>query len=209
MVNEWLARLATLPLAAIYAVAGAVAGIENIFPPFPSDVVVAFAAFVSARAKAPFWQIALVTWFGNVAGAMTMYFVGRRYGSLLLLEQLERFAGKQATAYLQRMHARYGVLALFLSRFLPGVRAIVPPFAGAMQLPAWQVFWAMTVAGGIWYSFIVFLAYQAGERWETLLATLGRSTTVVGLVALAIAVVWGAVWFIRRRRASAASRDDA
>jgi LPXTG-motif cell wall-anchored protein len=198
--DQILATLSDLPLAALYATAGVVAAVENIFPPFPSDVVAAFAVFLSARQGGPFWAAALVTWAGNVGGAMLMYAAGRRYGSLLLLEKLERYAGKRAAAHLQTMHARYGLWALFLSRFLPGVRAVVPPFAGAMKLPAWHVFVTIGAASAFWYALISYLAYLAGERWEVLLRLLARSTTLVTAVALGIVLLAIAVWVVRRRR---------
>ena len=39
----------------------------------------------------------------------------------------------EPSARLRELYDRYGLLALFLSRFVPGVRAIVPPFAGALR----------------------------------------------------------------------------
>ncbi len=195
-----MAWLATLPLGTLYLMAGGLAAFENVFPPFPSDVIVAFLVFLAARSHAPYWAPALAIWFGSTLGAMLMYYVGRRYGSLLLLEKLERFAGKDAGVRLQAMHARYGVFALFISRFIPGVRAVVPPFAGAMRLPAWQVLASMAVAGALWYGFVASLAYEAGENWSVLAAHLRGTARVIGFVATGVAIVAGVIWYLRHRR---------
>ena len=202
-----MAWLQTLPLGALYVFAGALAAFENIFPPFPSDIIVAFTVFLAARAGAPFYAPAAAVWIGNTLGAMLMYYVGLRYGSLVLLEKLEHYAGKSAGQKLQAMHARYGVFALFLSRFIPGIRAVVPPFAGAMRLPAWQVFVSMFIAGGLWYCFISYLAYEAGENWSTLAGHIGTAARVIGFVAIGIAVVGGVIWYFRRLRQSSVDVD--
>ena len=41
-------------------------------------------------------------------------------------------AARGACASLEKAYARHGVLGIFLSRFLPGVRAAVTPFAGVV-----------------------------------------------------------------------------
>ena len=60
------------------------------------------------------------------------------------------------------------MFALFLSRFIPGVRALVPPFAGAFRLPLIRSMVVMGVASGIWYGIISYLAFRVG-------ADLGRA----------------------------------
>lgn len=200
MIDHLMTWLGTLHFGMLFTAAGALAAFENIFPPFPSDFVVAFTVFLAARAGGPFWMAAISVWIGSTVGAMIMYYVGLRYGSLVLLEKLERFAGKHAGERLQAMHARYGVLALFISRFVPGVRAVVPPFAGAMRIPAWQVFISMSVAGGLWYGFVAYLAYEAGENWKQLAASVAGATKVIGLVAAAIALIGAAIWYFRRSK---------
>jgi len=209
MVERLLEWLGTLPLGALLTVAGSLAAFENVFPPFPSDIIVAFTVFLVAREGGPFWLAALSVWIGSTFGAMLMYYVGKRYGSLVLLQRLEHFAGKQAGDRLQAMYARSGVVALFISRFIPGVRAVVPPFAGAMKIPAWEVFISMALAGGLWYGFVAYLAYQAGENWQVLARNVSGTAKILGLVALGIVIIVGIVWFIRRRRQSGGASGGA
>jgi len=163
--------------------------------------VAAVAIVLAAHRGGSFWTAALVTWAGNVVGAMVMYSVGLRYGTVALAK-LQRFAGDKAATHLRAMYAKYGIWALFVSRFLPGLRALVPPFAGAMGLPAWHVGLAISGASGVWYALLAFLAYQAGERWDLLIRLLAHSTKVLALIALGVAVLWGIVWYLRRRRRS-------
>jgi len=201
-VQALLQWLVTLPLGTLYGVLGFTAALENLVPPFPSDVVVAFGSFLVAHGhQGTRLGVFLVTWFGNVTGAMLVYAAGRRYGA----ERLERrLAGKHAESRDRRLHAlfdRYGMPAVFLSRFVPGVRALVPAYAGAARLPVGRVTTMIAVASAIWYGLITMIAFRVGTDWERLSATVTRYSTVaaiIGTVLLAGGV--GAWWLVRRRR---------
>ena len=195
---DWLV---TVPVGVLYVVIFLTAALENLVPPFPSDVVVAFGSFVVARTgHGTVLSVFLAVWAGNVAGAMVVYALGRRYGA----ERLERrLAGKHAQsadARLHRMFDKYGLPAVFVSRFVPGVRAIVPAFAGATRM---SVLWTTVMIGAasaIWYGLISILAFRAGSDWEQLksmIAGVGTKAAIVGTVILAAGVV---TWLIANRK---------
>jgi membrane protein DedA with SNARE-associated domain len=192
--------LSALPIGTLYISIGVISAVENIFPPFPADVVVAFGSFLAARGKASPYTTFLVSWIGNLAGATLMYSIGRRYGSSAFMSRLERWAGKGAEQRLMALYGRFGLPALFISRFLPAVRAVVPPFAGAMKLPVLPVAIAIAAASGIWFTFITFIAYRAGSNWEVLYGTIVRSSKIVGLSATALVVLIALFFYVRRRR---------
>lgn len=196
-------RLSEMPLSMLYLVIGGVSALENVFPPFPSDVVVAFGAFLAARGAASAISTFVICWVGNVAGAAFTYYIGRRYGTGTFMHRLEKYGGKGAEDKLRSLYARYGFAALFLSRFLPGVRALVPPFAGAMKLPAGRTFLAIAAASGVWFIFITWLAFQAGENWEVLYTRMVASGKIVAYIAAGIVALAFAVWYFRRKRTEA------
>lgn len=194
---QWLQ---TVSPATLYTIIFAAATIENLFPPFPSDVVVAFGSFLAARGAGTAPGVFLATWMGNVIGAMFVFAMGRRYGA----ERLERrLAGKQAQSREARMRAmfrRYGMPAVFVSRFVPGVRAVVPVFAGALRLPAARTAVMIAAASGLWYGLITFIAFRVGLDWPHLRALIARYSTTAAILGSAILVVGLAAWFLARRR---------
>lgn len=200
-IEAMINRLSELPLPLLYLAIGAISALENVFPPFPSDAVVAFGAFLAARGAASPYSTFAVCLLGNLLGAAFTYYIGRRYGAGTFLHRLEKYGGGKAEPRLRSLYARYGFAALFLSRFLPGVRALVPPFAGAMKLPPGRTFVAIASASGIWFVFITWLAFQAGENWEVLYARMVTSGKVAALIATGIVLLGAAVWYIRRKRA--------
>src|SRR5919106_6401887 len=190
-----------MPVPALYAALAVVAALENIFPPLPADTVVAFGAFLAARGHATLVGAFLATWLGNVSGALLVYALGRRYGASYAQRWLARFGSAQNEQRLERMYAQRGIAALFLSRFIPGVRALVPPFAGAVRVPALRAGLAIAVASGIWYGVVTWIAYNVGSDWDTLQARLKSAGTTAALIAVGIAVVAVAWYLLRRRKA--------
>ena len=198
---EWLAGL---PPGGLYLALGLAAGLENVFPPLPSDAVVAFGSFVAARGRGTALGAFLSTWAGNVAGAMAMYWAGRRFGAEMLARRLLRGKGDTARERLDGLFRRYGVGAIVVSRFLPAVRAIVPPFAGALRVPPVRAMLAMAIPSAIWYGAITWLAFRAGAAdWRELLAQIqaGQRWVAIGAAAVvAVALIVVLVVWRRRRR---------
>lgn len=196
-VLDWLAGL---PPAALYAALAVVSAAENVFPPLPADTVVAFGAFLAARGQATLLGAFLATWLGNVSGALLVYMIGRRYGARYAHQWMTRFGGANSESRLQAMYERRGIAALFLSRFIPGLRALVPPFAGALHIPALRATLAIAIASGIWYGVVTWIAYRVGSDWEALQDRLRGAGTTAALLAGALALLALGWYLIRRRR---------
>ncbi|HEX5580186.1 MAG TPA: DedA family protein [Gemmatimonadaceae bacterium] len=197
-VFDWLVAL---PASLLYLALGGVSAAENFFPPLPADTIVAFGAFLAARGAASPVGAFLATWVGNVGGALLMYYLGRRFGPARLRGRFPGIGDRGTAGRIAQLYARYGVPALFVSRFLPGARALVPPVAGALHVPPLSAALAMALASAVWYGTIAALAYHVGARWDRLsemIASFGRWSAVaaVAIVVVAVTVVW-----LRRRRA--------
>jgi membrane protein DedA with SNARE-associated domain len=194
-VTEWLGNL---PLGSLYVAIAALSAFENFFPPFPSDAVIAFGSFLADRAHGSPFTVFLLGWLGNVAGAAVTYTLGRRFGAKAFLRRIERFAGPDAEDRIKRLHKKHGFTGLFVSRFLPGVRAIVPPFAGAMRLPALKVMLSVASASAVWFALITFLAFRAGDNWDMVEKYLVRSGKVAGAIAVGIVLLVVGIWLWKR-----------
>jgi membrane protein DedA with SNARE-associated domain len=195
-----LGWLSGLPAAVLYLVMALAAAAENVFPPLPTDMVVAFGSWIAARGSGSALGAFLTAWLGNVAGAAGMYVVGRRHGAGWLRRHFPVMANAENEARLRAMYARYGVLALVVSRFLPGVRALVPPFAGALRLPAAAAIGATAVASAVWYGAISYLAFTAGADWAVVSRAIARSGRVAAIAAAVVVAAIALIVLLRRRR---------
>lgn len=203
LIDALLQWMVQLPALLVYAVLAFFAAIENVFPPVPADVVALFGGFIAGQGGADPWTAFLVVWFANVGGALGVYAVGRRYGTaffskgfgrmLLDQDQMERLAA---------VYRRHGVVVIFISRFLPMFRAVVPIFAGTSGVPVVRAALPIAVASGAWYGLIIYLGATAGANWDRIRATVETSGRWLAITAalLGVAVAWW-WWHSRRPRA--------
>jgi len=195
-----IAWLMQLPLAFLYPLMAIVAAIENVFPPIPADTVVALGSWLAGRGEGSVLATFATTWVGNVGGAAAMYFVGRRHGAGWMQRRFPRLTDERSEERLRLMYGKYGIAALVVSRLIPGVRALVPPFAGALHVPPVQAIGAMAAASAVWYGIISYVAFHADAGWAELTHLIKRSGTLVTLVATALLVIGLGVWYVHRRR---------
>lgn len=196
-----LAWLGSLPPAALYVILAVVAATENFVPPIPADVIVAFGSFLAAREqRSPIPTIIAVV-VGNVGGALAMFALGRRYGADWIRRRM-RVMGEGAEQRVRHWYNRFGLPALFLSRFLPGVRAVVPPLAGAIRVPATGAIIAIATASTLWYATLAILAYRLSSEWDRIASVIGEFQTGAAIVAASIVALAAAMWWLLRRRRS-------
>jgi membrane protein DedA with SNARE-associated domain len=195
-----LSFLGRLPSALIYAVIGLGAALENLIPPIPADTFVLLGAFLAARGRADVWLVWAVTWSFNVGSALLVYWIGHRHGRTFFEQGLGRHVlNEHQLGRMQHFYRRFGPLAIFFTRFLPGLRAVVPAFAGVSHQRFLPVAIPVAAASGLWYGALVWLGATAGRNLDTLLEALD-DTNLVLLVVAAVLVAGIAWWWIRTRR---------
>jgi membrane protein DedA with SNARE-associated domain/uncharacterized tellurite resistance protein B-like protein len=174
-----------------------------VIPPVPSDAAVALGAFLSNRGVTTPFAVFAVTWAANLAGATAVYLVARRYGRRLFASPTgRRLLAPRSLAIIEREYLRFGTIGIFISRFLPGLRAVVPPFAGLVGLGTLRTLVPMGIASAIWYGGITVLGAVIGAEWSRISAVLAGINRTLGIVAILLIlglVTWR--WLSRRGRA--------
>jgi membrane protein DedA with SNARE-associated domain len=197
--NDLLAWLTSLPDPLLYGAILLAAFAENVFPPLPADTVIALGAFVAARGNGTELGVWAATMVGNVGGAMLMYGLGHRYGLPWLMARFPSIVSPTAADRFAERFKTQGMAAVVVSRFLPAVRALVPPMAGALGIGAVRAAVSMTLASGVWYGLVCILAFRAGANADILLARIAEQQRTIGLAAVAVVVLAMAVVWWRRR----------
>jgi len=140
------------------------------------------------------------TWIPNVASAAGTYWIARTVGRDFAATATGRRLLPPATlAALERSYRRHHVWAIFVSRFLPGYRAVVPPFAGVAGLGPVRALAPVVVASAVWYGFLVWFAHRVGSDWTAVEAALRRVGWWLGAAALAASAVLAAALWRRHR----------
>jgi membrane-associated protein len=199
---DWLIALPTVPAVLVLM---ALSSLENVFPPVPADVAVVLGAFLARRAGHSAALIGLLCWAANTASSAGLYFYARSRGrGWLETGWAARLLPPEAVRALESAYTRHGVLGIFLSRFLPGVRAAVTPFAGVVGMGPWRALLPAAIASGIWYGILIVIGTAVGANWDAAHRFVDDLNRALG-VAAALVTLGGVWWLWKRRRAKPTS----
>lgn len=168
---------------------------ENVFPPIPSEVVMPLAGYTATRdAAAPVAALATIILagaLGSLFGALLWYWVGRAIG-IDRLKALSRRQGRWITLTpdeIDRADAwfdRYGGVAVFAGRLVPGVRTFISVPAGASGMPLGR-FLVFTSAGTlVWTSLLALAGWLLQSAHGLVSGWVGPVSTAVLVVVLAV-----------------------
>jgi LPXTG-motif cell wall-anchored protein len=137
---------------------------------------------------------------GNVAGSYVAWIVGR-YAGPATLRRWGRYVwlNDKDLDRATRWFDRYGAAAVFISRMLPVVRTFISLPAGIANMRPVR-FGLYTLAGCIpWTTALGIAGYAVGRNWQHIADGFhGPTYAIAGIIA--VAVLAGAVVFLRRRR---------
>jgi membrane protein DedA with SNARE-associated domain len=201
--DQFLDWVAGLPQAGVYTVLIVLSALENVFPPVPADVAVVLGAFLAQRGHGPAFLLGALCWLANLSSSGGMYFYARSHGrSFFDHRWVQRLMPPPAVQSLEKAYARYGLWAIFFSRFLPGLRAAVTPFAGLLGVSPLRALIPAAIASALWYAFLIVVGTTLGLNWERAKAVVGDANRVLALISV-VAVGALVVWLWRHRQRAA------
>jgi len=200
MITNWLLGLP--PLLVYGALFALVAG-ESAGLPLPGETsLIAVGILASQHAGISIEVVIAVAALAAIIGDNIGFAIGRHAGRRLLtrdgrwLERRRRFLVRGEAFF-----ERHGPKAVFLARWLPGLRVVGSWLAGAHHM-RWRTFLLWNALGGVaWATSIGLAAYLLGHVAATIFRTFG----LAGLaVVLAAAFCVGSWHLVRRRRQTGA-----
>ena len=149
----------------------ALMAIESACIPLPSELIMPFAGWLLVKDQGRSWEWLILAAFcgalGNTIGSLLAYYVGA-WGGRPLVEKYGKYilVSHHDLDLADRFFTRWGMLAVFVSRFLPIVRTFISFPAGVSRMPVWR-FSAYTFAGSFPFSLALAAAgYGLGSNWE-------------------------------------------
>ncbi len=179
-------------------------GAESSGVPIPGETALITAAVLASQGKLQIELVIAVAALGAIVGDNIGYLIGRR-GGRWLLERPGRFHQQRLDALYngEVFFERHGPKAVFLGRFVLGLRIWASWLAGATHMH-WRSFFMWNALGGIcWATGIGLLAYFLGHAAGNAIQTFG----LFGLAAVLVAAGSVFVWH-RRHRASRQQAEE-
>jgi len=179
--------------------------LESSFFPFPSEVVMIPAGYLSQRGDMNLFLAISSGIFGSLLGAWFNYYLSILLGRPLLLK-LGRYVGLSEKKFtkVDRFFQNHGEITTFVGRLIPAIRQIISCPAGLARMNIAK-FTAYTAAGaGLWVTILAVLGFIIGENQE-LLKKYSHQLTVLLLI---FSVVLVAVYiFVKTRKKGVESQE--
>jgi membrane protein DedA with SNARE-associated domain len=172
--------------------------LENCGLPVPGETVLLFSGFLAFHGQLSLSRAIFTAIAGATLGDSLGYLVGRWGGTALI----NRFRGRfllsaQHFDRAQGMILRFGHWAVFVARFITGVRVLAGPLAGAFLMPYPHFLLANFSGAVVWAFTIGWVGYLFGSNWQRLLHLFKQVDTAILIVVVLAALI---IWLVYRRK---------
>lgn len=178
---DWIFTLSPLYIYLIFTV---VAYIENIIPPIPGDVLVAFGGYLAAEQIIHFVPVLIFTTIASVLGFMSMYAIGWYFGDRIEQERhrfwLMRFIDVKYFDKINRWMNRWGQGVILANRFLAGTRSAISLASGITKTKVYTTILSSFISSILWNTILLAFGWIVHENWQII----GHYLNVYGWVVL-------------------------
>lgn len=139
--------------------------LEYLGLPLPGETMMLFSGFMCSG----WFTAVLIIIFGTAGtfcGSMLAYFIGFRYGEAAVLKIGKPFhITKESLARTNAALEKHEAFYIIFSRFIPGVRHVVPYITGIIKLSRRRFVVCNIVSSFIWCAFFVSAGKLLGQKW--------------------------------------------
>jgi undecaprenyl-diphosphatase len=172
--------------------------VESLGVPVPGETAVIFAGIAAASGRLSIVAVIIIASASAIVGDNIGFVIGRR-GGRALLERPGRFAAERRRVLEigDPFFERHGAKAVFLGRWITGLRVWTSWLAGASDM-SWPTFLIFNALGGTaWATSVGLAAYYGGHGVEHVFSDIGLYGIPVAAAIFAVFALW---WWRRRRR---------
>jgi membrane protein DedA with SNARE-associated domain len=184
----------------------ALIAVETMGIPVPGETALIAAGIFASQGHLSIEAVIVAAAVAAILGDNVGFLIGRKYGRRLLMSDRGPFPHhrKKLIALGEPFFAKHGPKAVFLGRWVAGLRITAAWLAGAHHM-RWPTFTFYNALGGVcWATSIGLVAYYLGHTAETVFRTAG----LAGLGAAAtVGVAAFTIHRLRQRRGAAADGE--
>ncbi len=172
--------------------AGLLVGLENLFPPLPSEVILPLAGFTASRGDFTLFEAIFWTTLGSILGAWALYGIGAWLGRerMYKVVKVVPLVDVEDVEKVEAWFNRHGYKAVFFGRMIPIFRSLISIPAGIERMHIWR-FLLLTTAGSlIWNTIFVLAGFYLGENWHLVEGYAGIFQKIVIVVVVLVFVAY-------------------
>jgi len=177
--------------------------LENIGIPIPGETVLLFAGFLSYQGKINIIPAIATAMAGATVGSGLGFLLGRYGGASVVHRLLNRFPRiRRRYEDAQAQFLKYGRWAVFVARFIAGLRMFAGFLAGTLSMP-FGIFMFYSFTGAVCWSLVIgYVGFLFGSNWGALVTFVGRLNRIVMVVIVGCVLALLLVRFLRQRKVS-------
>jgi membrane protein DedA with SNARE-associated domain len=163
--------------------------------PFPEDTTLILCGFLIFNDVVNPVPAGLVVYSGVLLADIFLYFVGRKYGRMIVThKRFRKIISPERLSMLEEKFNKRGVLVLLLGRHFIGLRAQILLAAGAMRMSYIKFLIVDAVSASFTIAFMVGMGYMGGNS----LQIIKKDVTRVEHAAIFLAVTFVALYLLYR-----------
>ena len=176
--------------------------VESSFIPFPSEVLVPPAAFLSMMADSPMniFMVVVVATLGADLGALVNYYLAKWLGRPIVYKFADSRFGhmclidREKVEHAESFFREHGAASTFFGRLVAAVRQLISIPAGLAGMHLGKFLLFTTLGAGVWNSVLALLGYVIHTQTDLkttaeVAALAARYSHEIGYVILAVAVL--------------------
>jgi len=183
-ITQWIKEYGTWIFGLIFVVIFCETGLVFL-PLLPGDsVIFAVGAIAASNTRLNVWVWFVILIFAAILGDSVNYEIGKRFGRRIIEYKRIRLVKPENLEKADAFIAKYGSKAIFLARFMPIIRTIVPFVVGIGKLQYKKFLTYNALGGTIWVTLFLGLGYFFGN-----LAFVKNNFTLILLAIIFISVI--------------------
>lgn len=201
---DWIS---VVPPAGIYLIFLAICYLENLIPPVPGDVLLAFGGYLAAEGLVSLPLLWIISVIASVVGFMNMYWLGHKFGGHIDEHKDAHFLMKFVNyRYFRKgkiwMYT-YGQWVVLANRFLAGTRSVIALTAGGSSLNVGFTVMNSFISSALWNTILLGSGWFVKDNWQII----GRYLSAYGkviLIGICILILGRILWVKVFRKAESA-----
>jgi membrane protein DedA with SNARE-associated domain len=184
----------------------AVALLENLFPPIPSELVfplIGFSAQTNDLGIATAIGMAIIGGVGSTVGAIIIYYISLRIGlpTITRIGRRYHIISESDIKKTETWFVRHGELAVFLGRMAPGIRELISIPAGIAEMNIIRFTFFTFLGSCVWSLFLTLVGFFIGDAWIRFYDNYSQVFDIAGIILiLAISAIVALRYYKGRKK---------
>lgn len=195
VITSWIAKYG-------YPSVFAVALLENLFPPIPSELVfplIGLSAQTNDLGIAGAIEMAIIGAVGSTVGAIMIYYIALKIGLPTITRIGKRYhlISESDIKKTEKWFAQHGELAVFLGRMAPGIRELISIPAGIAEMNIVRFTFFTFIGSCVWSLLLTLVGFFIGDAWIRFYGDYSQVFDILGVMLIIVIV---AIVIIRHYR---------